>query len=121
LHIRLVSQRQPKEMIDKLPLWCRVAAASNQRSPGAPEIEIAFAGAGGQFSAGCNCRLLVVPRGQATPPNLVSAASLVFSDTPIAGAKPDVCSPLRDFDAVLQRQLGCVATTATNSRRLAAV
>jgi hypothetical protein len=121
LHIRLVSQRQPKEMIDKLPLWCRVAAASNQRSPGAPEIEIAFAGAGGQFSAGCNCRLLVVPRGQTTPPNLLSAASLVFSDTPIAGAKPDVCSSLRDFDAVLQRQLGCVATAATNSRRLAAV
>lgn len=119
LHIRFVGQRPSKETFDKLPLWCRVAAASNQRSSESAEIEIAFAGGGGHFAADCNCRLLVVPRGLTANANLAGAASLVFSDTPVTGAKADCCFPLRDFDGTLQRQLGCTSPAATVSRRAA--
>jgi glycosyltransferase involved in cell wall biosynthesis len=115
LQIRFVGHRPPKETFDKLPLWCRVAAASNHLSREAPEIEIAFAGTAGQFSTACHCRLLVVPRGQTAGANLARAASLVFSDAPVAGAKTDCCFPLRDFDTVLQRQLGGISSSSTAS------
>jgi hypothetical protein len=121
LQIRIVGQRPPKDLIDKLPLWCRVAAASNHRSTEPPEIEIAFAGAGGQFSTACNCRLLVVPRSQTPTANLARAANLIFSDTLIVGAKSDRCFSLRDFDTILQRQLGSTSSAiSTAAPRLVA-
>jgi glycosyltransferase involved in cell wall biosynthesis len=120
LQIRIVGQRPPKDLIDKLPLWCRVAAASNHRSATTPEIEIAFAGGSGQFSDGCNCRLLVVPRGQTVSANLARAASLIFSDTSIPGEKSDRCFKLREFDTTLQRQLGCLSTAMPAARLIAA-
>jgi hypothetical protein len=70
----------------------------------APEIELAF-GSAGSFSRTADCRILIVPTRQRPLPSLAASADLIFChDAPPTSAQRS--HHLRDFDRVLQQQLG---------------
>ena len=117
LRVAIVGRRPGPEKLEQLlPLWCRVAVGS-QRPPGEPaEIEIAFGAGQGSFSDRCDCRVLIVPRGQLASRKLLRLADFVFADHDVPGAKPGRAFALSSFDAVMQRQIGF---QAPQKRRIA--
>jgi glycosyltransferase involved in cell wall biosynthesis len=120
LHVSLVGSRPSKRSLDLLPLWCRVAAGSRRPDPSShPEIQIAFAEAGGRFSPHADCRVLIVPAAEPPPRDLVAAADLVFTSAELRGVPQTRQFPLRDLENVLQRQLGHASALAAG-RALAA-
>ena len=118
LNVQIVGRRPPREVLDRvLPLWCRVAVAASKATAEPAEIEIAFAPAGAEFSRSCECRVLVAPRNATPNRELVSQASIIFSDHDVAGAAAGRSFTLSSFDAILQRQLGVSRMAASESRR----
>jgi hypothetical protein len=107
LRIEFVGNRPGRERLERLlPLWCRVALGSSPLASGPAEIEIAFGAGNGKFSPDCECRVLIVPRGQLASRELVRQADVIFTDCDVAGALPNRTFTLSAFDAVMQRQLG---------------
>lgn len=106
LRIAFAGPRPSRNTLDKLlPLWCRVALNSPRAAHEPAEIELAFAGQG-TFSNHCDCRVLIVPRGQAASRELIRQADAIFAAGEVTGANPERCFALHDFDSVMQRQLG---------------
>jgi glycosyltransferase involved in cell wall biosynthesis len=107
LRIAVVGHRpRPVRLDQLLPLWCHLAVESHRLASEPVEMEIAFGGSGATFSDRCNCRVLIVTRGQVASRELLRSADLVFADHDLAGARHDRTYPLSSFDAVMQRQLG---------------
>jgi len=107
LRVAIVGNRPSSEKLQQLlPLWCRVALESQQRRWALAEIEIAFGAGNGTFSGRCDCRVLIVPRGERASRALVSSADFVFADHDVPGAKLGRSFTLSALDAVMQRQLG---------------
>ena len=122
LNVQLVGRRPPREMLDEsLPLWCRVALAARREPTPQPEIELAFAPSNESFSAGGNCRELVVPNGQKPRQELIRQSHLVFSSGPVGGAPPAKLLALESLDAILQRHLGLPRPAEPIARRLTRV
>jgi hypothetical protein len=105
LHIQIVGTPPAPMLFNRLPHWCRAAIDQQRPRREQPEIQIAFAGSGGSFSSQCDGRVLLVPHGEAPSRAMLNQAHLVFADPdlPAARSKP---YPLRDFDTVMQQQLG---------------
>jgi glycosyltransferase involved in cell wall biosynthesis len=106
VHVSLVG-RPPKDSLQMLPAWCRVAAASrNQSSESQPELEIAFCGPGARFSRNAECRVLIVQDSRPIPRHLTAAADIVFSSQTLDSLSLDRQFRFGDLDRVLQWQLG---------------
>jgi hypothetical protein len=107
-------------MLDRtLPLWCRVALSS--RRDGSPaEVEIAFAPSSQPFSDECDCRVLLIPRGQTAARQLVEASDLIFAAGEVSAAAKGKTFALESLDAILQRNLGVLSGMETAARRMAA-
>ena len=107
LHVQLVGRRPSTDTLARLlPLWCNVALAARRQAGEMPEIEIAIGDADGSFSSHCDCRVLIVPKGQLPSGKLVQTADLIFTDHKEIAADPQRTFALNTFDAILQRQLG---------------
>jgi glycosyltransferase involved in cell wall biosynthesis len=105
LHIQIVGAPQSPSLLNRLPLWCRAAIATPHPRGEQPEIQIAFAGGGEFFSPQVDCRVLVVSPGESASRALTRHADLIFADHELSGGNHNRY-PLRDFDAVMQQQLG---------------
>ena len=78
IHVRLVGGAGACELAPVwLPSWC-CAALGREETGSAAEIEFAFAGLDGAFSAGCPCRVLVVPPGQRATGRLARQARNLY-------------------------------------------
>lgn len=107
LAVRIVGRRPPREALDRLlPLWCRVAASRQEAADQPPEVELAFAAGGGQFTAAADCRVLIVPRGTRAESELVREADLIFADKDLPGVLPGRCLAVESLDGILRRHLG---------------
>lgn len=118
LGVKLVGPRPPRELLDRtLPLWCRVAMATERSTP--PEMELAFAPSTETFR-GSDCRVLIVPREQTAARELVRQADLIFAagDVPTSASKKTFT--LESMDAILQRNLGLPLSVAARDHRRAA-
>jgi glycosyltransferase involved in cell wall biosynthesis len=105
LNVRLVGQAPAADDVNRaLPLWCRVAMQTSGGNREAPEIELAFCSTG-SFSRTADCRVLIVPAHQRPFPPLAGRADLIFCQDAVPPSAQR-CHPLRDFDRVLQQQLG---------------
>lgn len=113
LQIKLVGRPPATEVLGKLlPLWCRVALAT-QRDPAEQfEIELAFAGTESRFSNDSHCRLLIVPPGQTATRDQLHNAHLIFTDQPLSGVRSTRLYRLNQLDVTLQQQLGAFQATA---------
>jgi hypothetical protein len=117
LQINFVGHLPASETLNHLlPLWCRVAAATQREVTEQPEIEIAFAGREGRFSNRCNCRLLIVPPGQTATRDQIWHADLIFSDQPISGVPSARLARLNQLDAKLQQELGSGPSSISTTR-----
>jgi glycosyltransferase involved in cell wall biosynthesis len=121
LQIKIAGHSPANEVLNKLlPLWCRVALATQRDWTEQPEIEIAFAGCGGQFSNHCHCRLLIVPPGQVTTRDQLWHADLIFSDDHVPGVPSARLYRLNQLDITLQEQLGAFQATVATPRHATA-
>lgn len=106
LHLRIAGTTPSANLLDQiLPLWCRVALATSRQRCEPAEMEFVFAGGGGSFSSSSDCRILILPPFQPASHALAKQADLVFADQDLPGANRSRYL-LRDFDTVMQRQLG---------------
>jgi glycosyltransferase involved in cell wall biosynthesis len=113
LHIALVGRRPAEALLKLLPAWCRVAASTLAPVRGPePEIEIAFVGTSDRFSRQTNCRILIAADAHSPGPELAAEADLVFAAQPLRGVAQERQFPLRDFDRIMQWQLGHLQTLA---------
>jgi glycosyltransferase involved in cell wall biosynthesis len=128
--IQIVGRAPRYETLKRLlPLWCRVALASQRLRPEPAEVELAFAAGGGMFSDRADCRVLIVQERQTVGREFASQADLVFANREVAGALPSRRFPLHSFSDVVQQQLGFRAAaprresspTSAMPRTLAAV
>ena len=120
LSIRLIGRRPPRELLDRLlPLWCRVALSS-QRDETPAEVEIAFAPSSQPYSRECDCRVLIVPRGQQAARQLVETSNLIFTAGEFRGPLKGKTFAVESLDAILQRNLGVLSGMETAARRMAA-
>jgi GT2 family glycosyltransferase len=118
LAIEIVGQPPARETIERLlPPWCRAAIHrrrdGHQRGAEAEpaEIQFAFPGGGGKFSARSDCRVLIIPRGEsldAAARELTRRADVVFADAAPSDCKPGRVFPLKRVHDILPRQLGAL-------------
>lgn len=120
LQIKFAGHPPAPEVLNRhLPLWCRVALATPRDVTEQPEIEIAFAGRGGQFSNRGHCQLLIVPAGQAATRDQLRQADLIFSDQPLSDVPTSRHYRLHQLDVTLQQQLGAFQASFTTPRSAA--
>jgi glycosyltransferase involved in cell wall biosynthesis len=106
LHLRIIGRTPSREILEPLlPAWSRAALASDRQRLEPPEMEIAFGGGGGSFSERSDCRVLIVPRGQAASRELARRADLIFADHDVPGAAAGQSFSLAAIDGVIQRKL----------------
>lgn len=117
LDVRCVGRLPTREVQEVvLPLWCRVALAADKPQALPAEMELAVAPSSGAFSKGCDCRVLVVPRGAMPAQQLVREADFIFADRDLGGSK-ERCFSLSALDAILRRQLGAAEAPRSAPRR----
>lgn len=118
LQIQIAGRPPGTEILNRLlPLWCHVALATQREVTEQPEIEIAFAGSGGQFSNRCHSRLLIVPPGETATRDQLHHANLIFSDQPLSGVLSTRLYRLNQIDVTLQQQLGAFLPTIATPRQ----
>jgi hypothetical protein len=115
LSIRVVGLPPRTETVQRfLPPWCRVALAAKRNENEPAELELAFAPGGGQFSAACDCRVLIIPPGLVPGGSQARSADLVFTDRSVTDTKRRLFS-LNELEPVLENQLGAWPTPSQRS------